>query len=449
MQESFNKLLFLLLLFNLLIKFLYAEPENQKPIPLSAHEIGSSLGEDFNQELPAETDLDDILNSSEIKLRLRNYYFNRGIPNSLDSYAWAQGAILSHKIGRVGGIFSMNTEFMTSLPIVAPDDHGGTGLLDKYQNEITKLGVLNPRLNFSGQVVSAYRQRYNMPYFNEQDSRIIPHTFEGYTIAQPNTTSKNFQYVAGYITKMKRRDSNQFEAISNIAGVTEKDTGAYFLGARQFITPKWSFSAIDYHIDDVLNILYADSVYQYKINSDIEHSFSVQYSRQSSVGDDLLTGQDFSTGFWGMQSITSLMGLVLKLSGNFNSEDADIKSPYGAYPGYNSGIVRDFNRAGQNSWQIGLSYDLARINLDGFQIATSYTKGNAAIDENTKVALPDESETDVTIDYRFNDSILKGLWLRLRSASINDPGIGHTQDFRIIVNYDFIILSKDQPDWFS
>ena len=420
-----------------------AEPENNVPIADSAHDIDSTFNREFSEEMAPETTFSELLNSSELSLKLRNFYMNRGKPQAIDSYAWAQGGILAHKIGRVGGIFSMDTELMGSFPLDAPEEHTGTSLLDKHQNDITTIGVANPRFTVEGQVISLYRQRYNLPYVNEQDSRMLPHTFEGYTIAQPLASSKTFQYITGYIHNMKKRDSENFISMSDAAGANEVDRGMILGGARAYINPDWSLSGINYYVEDVINIVYSDSVYKFKFNEEIEETLSAQYSYQSSVGDDLLRDQDYSTGFWGLQSATSYQGLVFKLAVNINNSGADIRTPYGVYPGYNSSIVTDFNRAGEDSWQIGVAYDLAKVGLNGFKVATSFVQGNSAIDEDSQENLADQNEADITLDYRVSEGALKGLWLRLRSASIHDEDAGDTQDFRVIINYDFDILKPE------
>jgi outer membrane porin, OprD family len=418
--------------------------DDLKPIPGSAYGIESSMDQEFAQEEPKETKLEELLESSEVSLKLRNYYLNRSKPTSIDSYGWAQGGILSHKMGRVGGIFSMTTEYMGSYPLEAPDEHGGTLLLDKHQIQIDVFGVVNPRFSYAGQVLSTYRQRYNLPFVNEQDNRVLPNTFEGYTIAQPLTSSKNFQYIAGYIDSIKKRDTERFVSMSDAAGVTQADRGMFVGGARYFPMPDLSIAGINYHVTDVMNIVYAESNYKFKICEDFEQVFSAQFAEQSSVGDDLLRGKDYSTGFWGVQSASSYEGFVFKVAATFNDETADIRSPYGSYPGYNSSIVEDFNRAGENAWQVGLSYDLAKVGLDGFKLSTAFIQGNDAISESTGGHLPNKAETDATLDYRVADGTLKGLWVRVRGAFIDDEKDGTTQDLRAIVNYDIALFGPQK-----
>ena len=60
------------------------------------------------------------------------------------------------------------------------------------------------------------------------------------------------------------------------------------------------------------------------------------------------------------------------------------------------------------------------------------------------IASPDASELDLTIDWRLNRGWSEKVWVRLRSAWVNQddafPGSDDLFDFRIIVNYDFDLL---------
>jgi len=62
----------------------------------------------------------------------------------------------------------------------------------------------------------------------------------------------------------------------------------------------------------------------------------------------------------------------------------------------------------------------------------------------TPKASPDQTEYNLTVDYRFAKEVADGLWIRLRGAWIdqdeNESGGDDFFDFRIIVNYNFDLL---------
>ena len=106
---------------------------------------------------------------------------------------------------------------------------------------------------------------------------------------------------------------------------------------------------------------------------------------------------------------------------------------WGGYPGYLSLIHKDFNRAGEDAWLIGLSYDFSRLGLPGLSAFTNFASGNTP-DSGSRASY-DQKEFDLTVDYRFSDA-LEGLWIRARTAHVDQDGDGEdSQDYRLIVNY--------------
>ena len=63
-----------------------------------------------------------------------------------------------------------------------PDDKDGTKLLAPGQEQITVLGEAFGAIRVLGQTVTGYRQLINRPFINPQDSRMMPNTFEAYTL---------------------------------------------------------------------------------------------------------------------------------------------------------------------------------------------------------------------------------------------------------------------------
>jgi len=414
-----------------------------QPAPESADELITSFDRGLEGEAAEPTRLEELLANSTVKLKLRNYYFNRKRPEKDDPLAWAQGGSVEYKVDKVGGIFGLAAEYFGSYKLYAPEDKDGSLLLEPGQNNIDTLGIANPKATYEGQVLSLYRQRIDLPFVNSQDNRMIPITFEAYTLAMPKVENERFQYALGYIAEMKKRNEESFQSMSEVAGVSGKERGMIMGGARYYILPELSLGGINYFVDDVLNIFYTESIYKTKIDEHLANTFSAQLADQRSVGEDLLRGIDYSTGFFGVQNALSYDSVTLKLAYTHDDPGADIRAPYGSYPGYNSSIVEDFNRAGEKTWQIGLAYSFARLGIKGLGISTGYIQGADAVDETTKASLPDKDEADVTIDYKLEEGALKGLWLRMRAGIVGEDGKGTTEDYRIIVNYEIPLYEPE------
>ncbi len=415
------------------------------PAPESADQLPNSFDQQLEGEEEKEIPIDEFLQSSQLTLHFRNYYLNRARPENTDPRAWTQGNSIEYKVGRVGGIFGLAVEYFGSFPLYSPEDHDGTLLLEPGQSEIDVLGVLNPRVNLFGQVLTLYRQKFDLPFLNQQDNRMIPNTFEGYAIGMPKSENEQFQYIVGYVDSMKKRESDSFISMSDAAGIGSKENGLTFAGLRYFVIPELSVGAINLFIPDIFNTAYVELVHKKKFDEDMANSFSFQYGDQRSTGEDLLRGDEFSSGFWGFLNSFSYKHAIFKAAFNMTDSAALVRSPYGSYAGYTSSIVEDFNRAGEKSWLLGGTYEFGRFGMKGLSFNAAYIHGFGAIDEITKESLADKAETDLTLDYRFQEGAVSGLWIRLRAAFIEEDEVGTTEDYRIIVNYDIPLYKPEAP----
>ena len=83
---------------------------------------------------------------------------------------------------------------------------------------------------------------------------------------------------------------------------------------------------------------------------------------QRSVGDDRLTGDRFDTHVVGGQVATSFRNAIFRAAFSSTDSGAQIRSPWGSYPGYIGLMQKDFNRADEDAWLAGLSYGEMRTN---------------------------------------------------------------------------------------
>jgi len=389
----------------------YIRDEN--PAPDSVEEVPDPINENFRVKPRRGAispylkdkikDLPPFFSDSHVVLNARSFYFDRSITGDVENVAWALGGSLSYESGLIKDIFSIGTELFTSQKLYGPEDKDGTLLLKPGQEGFTVLGRAYAKLNYQD-IISAsfYRQYYNLPYVNKQFSRMVPNTFEGYSVSGDLGLIK---YIAGYISKMKERNSDEFISMSNAAGVDEVDNGLFMLG-----------------------ILFEPHV-------------SAQFTDQSSIGDDLLTGSDFSTQVFSSRLVLSYEHTVLGFAFSTTSNDRRIISPYGGYPGYISLMVNDFNRAGEEAFLLGLSYNFGKIGLDWLSFVTLYAYGYDAIDPAIKEDRPDRKEFNITVDFRPKISENRDLWLRVRYANVDIDGQDDSvNDFRIILNYYFTAL---------
>jgi hypothetical protein len=260
---------------------------------------------------------------------------------------------------------------------------------------------------------------------------MAPNTFEAYTLSDSGHDS--FKYITGHITRMKKRNASSFEHISEAAGADNTDKGLSLLGALYTPRKNINIGAINHHAWDVMNIFYVEGHAAWEIDADTALRVSGQFTDQRSTGDELIG--DFETGMAGIKLDASYKHAILTLARTSVDNDTDMRSPFGGYPGFASIIIQDFNRAGEDAWLVGLSYEFSRFGLDGLSAFANLVDSDTP--DNGSAASPDQQELDFTVDYRFSGELLEGLWIRARAAFVDQDGSGaeDIDDYRVIVNY--------------
>jgi hypothetical protein len=233
---------------------------------------------------------------------------------------------------------------------------------------------------------------------------------------------------------MKTRNSDSFKHLSSIAGATGTNDGLFMAGARYRINKHTNFGAINFYSFNIMNIFYTEANHLIKITDNIPLKLSAQFTDQRSIGNENIGNFDTRTG--GVKASISYRGAVLTAAATITDKHAGIRSPYGGRPSYLSIIVKDFDRADEDAWLMGLAYDFSYIGLDGLSAYTNYAEGITP--DTGSAASPDQSEWDITIDYRPQIPILEGLWFRYRRAEIDQDGTGAIDlvDNRFILNWE-------------
>jgi hypothetical protein len=427
---------------------------DQEPVPDSVDQVVSPMELTFKEkpEIPRffpwlKEQLKDtpaFFRDTKLDLNIRTYYFYRDKYDNSKSEAWTLGGSLSYRSGWFLDHFGMGVVLYTSQPLYAPDDRDGTLLLKPGQEGYTVVGQLYARVKLiEDNFINLYRYQYNTPFINQNDSRMTPNTFEGYTFTGAyggKDGAPGFNYGFGFIDRIKLRNADRFISMSKAAGA-DVNRGVVTGGGR--VSYKgFTFGAINYYSSDIINIFYTEGTYKLLVTDRLGLLFSGQFTDQRSVGDDLLTGSSFNTNQFGIKAETSYGGSILTLAWTKASRGADLQSPWGGYPGYTSVQVQDFNRAGEGAFMVKASYDFTRLGLEGVAAYVLFVHGWGRVDPSTKNSVPNENEFDADLQWRPPWKFLKGLWLRVRYANVHQyqrPS-NTINDFRVIVNYDFPLL---------
>jgi hypothetical protein len=213
------------------------------------------------------------------------------------------------------------------------------------------------------------------------------------------------------------------------------------MGAVRYdFTDDINLGATSQYAWEFMNTFYAEFNGLWRFGGDWALRLGGQYTDQRSVGDEI--GGDFDTHVYGAKVAASHRGATLTLAFSSTDDGAGIRNPYGGYPGYLSLMIESFNRADEDAWLVGASCDFSEIGLPGLSSFVNYAQGDTP--DSGSNASPDQWEFDFTVDYRFQNRLFKGLWLRARAAFVDRDddvaGAGDVEDIRVILNYDLPIL---------
>jgi hypothetical protein len=336
-------------------------------------------------------------------------------------------------------VLSVGAELYDAEKLEGEDDEPGTGLLLPVQEGYTVLGRAYLALRRGKQEAVLFRQTLDLPYVNRNDSRMSPNTFEAYTFSgavEPGRWVERINYVAGYVDKIKPRNAEKFIDMAKAAGAAGTDRGLVTAGARFQVSEHLAMGGVNHYVEDVINMAYAAMDFTGDLTDEVALRLESQFSHQASVGDNRLTGDAFDTWNLGARAAVSFHRLVLKAALSTTDRGDRIRNPYGSYPGYVSLMQKDFNRAGEDAWLVGASYDFKDWGLDGLSMFANYAEGTGARDVQG-VFSDDLREFDVTADYRFRKGVARGLWLRVRWSTLDLEGVDdHSTDFRVTMNYE-------------
>jgi hypothetical protein len=419
-----------------------------QPAPASVEEMEGSLERDLEEKPDRPvgpfrhwmSTRPPFLRDSHLDLKLRTYYFDRTNTDGSEQETWAAGGSLAFRSGRWRDFLSVGAELFTSQRLYGPRDRDGLQMLRPRQVGLAVLGKAHLDLHYREILMARlYRQDFELPYLNRQDSRMIPNTFEAYVL---RGQLPGFEFISGHVTQMKTRGSRKFVSMSEAAGAkSSKDRGLSMVGARYSPREGVSIGAIDYYAWDVMNILYAEANYTRKLSDEIGLKLSGQFTHQASIGEELLGDSSFDTYVWGGRAALSRRGAILLVAFSSTSDHAAIKSPYGSYPGYVSLMRKDFDRAGELGWLVGASYNFEQLGIRGVSAFANFARGTSARDPSPGDSLPNQEEFNVTIDYRLPEGRLEGFWIRLRYAFLDvDGDADPAHDLRVLLSYQIPIF---------
>jgi outer membrane porin, OprD family len=365
-------------------------------------------------------------------VQLRTYYMNKESLTGVQSEAWALGGWAGVRSPWWGDLFQVGLVGFTTQRLYGPEDKDGTLLLAPGQHPITVLGEAFGAVKLFDQTLTGYRQIIDRPFINPQDNRMIPNTFEAYTVTG---SASDVRYTGGYITKIKTRNSNSFVPMSTVAGGTGDHQGVVYAGGT------WNFSQRGYmRMDeqygvDTFNTFYVDGKVPIEIDDKTSLTLGAQYYPQKSVGDAQIGS--FSTWGAGLQAAIAYGPFGGQLYYTQTGTGFNTQNPWGDHPSYLNLQQVAFNTAGERALGIGGTVNFASLGVPGFTAAAVYASGRDRVDAQTGAPIPDRNETDIRFDYAFaKGTVLEGLIATFRASWLHQNGSPQTAtELRAYLNY--------------
>ena len=389
----------------------------------------------------ALADTTPFLRDTDFRLHFRSYYFNRDNPSGSENEAWAFGGWASYRSGWLLETFGIGATFYGSAPLYAPEDKDGTLLLKPGQKGYYVIGEAYGALRYQDYALfKGYRQLVDQSYINPQDNRMTPNTFEGVTLGG----KVGFvQYLAGYLWKIKPRNSDKFVSMAEQAGATGSNDGVIMGGVRLTPLPGLRLDLTEQYGINTFNTVYLEGEYLLPLDGDWKLRLGAQYTDQRAVGDALVANaatKNWITQVGGARVQALYQDLTLSAGFSITASGNTIQSPWGTYPGYLSLIQQDFDQANEKAWLVGLAYDFSKTVTQGLSANFNFAWGTGAINPQTTAKVGDEKEYDLTVDYRppwRKPSFLQGMWLRVRGVILDQQDANELGwQIRLILNWE-------------
>ncbi len=375
------------------------------------------------------------LDDTKADVQLRAMLLDRDKFDDSELSSIALGGYMGFKTGYFRDRLAFGATAYTSQKLYGPLDKDGAGLLQTGQESYTVLGEVYGQFRFTDDItLDMGRKAMNTPYINKSDTRMTPNTFQSLMLmgsVSNEESDSEWRFGFGYVDEMKKRNSTEFVSMAQVAGAPDGVERGVYAGGANYKRGPLSIGAVNYYSDDIINIFYTEAKYDIPLSETLKLKLAAQYSAQDSTGGELLTGGDFSTSQYGIKAELGVGNALLTTAWNSTDDGADLVSPWGSIPSYNSVQVQDFNRAGEDSLMLRAGYNFKSIpSLSAYAL---WVNGSQPADP----LQSEQDEYDFNVQWSIKEGTFKGLSIRARYAVVTQEiGGSDLQDFRIIVNYD-------------
>jgi hypothetical protein len=333
----------------------------------------------------------DAFKNGKVSGEIRAGYVNQNNEGTTaDNQNYAIGGQLGFETAAVNGISAGAVFYTTQRLGDKGTDDLGTSLFDSNNNSYSILGQAYIQANMGNTTLKAGRQQIDTPFADSDDIRMIPNLFEAYVLS--NTDIADTTLIAAKVNKWSGVDTDAAEKWHRVGG----EDGTVMLAAIYGGIENVELSAWYYDVDAVAKITYLEA------STEIAGiALAAQYANFS---EDKNSNTDGS--IWGLSAEYGIADTGLTLMAAYNKESNDdghsIINGFGGGPYFTSmdeGTMEMDNEDGKGV-MFGATYEPME-NL-------AFTVAHAQF-EDSEASQTEVEETDVVVEYAFNDSLSAAL----------------------------------------
>ena len=367
------------------------------------------------------------------------------------------GGWLYGTTGELADFLSFGATYNFVQPIWSPEQYPFNFILkDTSQSGYGVVGELNARLRYETNTFVIGRQTIRNQwfmdgvyrFFNKLDQSMVgPRdirgmnwiTYEAATL-QGRAFDNSLRYYAGYVTGVKQVNDDQFRNLYqggwNVftypSASREGDSdGMAYVGMNWKPTNDSMISASYHNVQNMLNMVYADFDYVFRMEDKKYFRVGVQGMYQESNGQSLMrgvngsAGPSFNTNYGGIYvEARPVAWWIPYAMAGLTSDRNQIYSPFSIGPSYLVQRIGENSRAGERTWILGTVFDFGSFGVNGLSFDITYgQRTNRNVDGASNLPVADWDEMATDLIYIFpQDGFFKNLRARARYAKVWQKG---------------------------
>jgi len=443
----------------------------------------------------AVNSFDEMFSEGVLYGRLRSNMFhwdweNEKPGSTADNSAWGVGGSLIYSTGYLNG-FGATAGMYTTHTIETDNQETSGGVTfdagkagkDTYSRadgsgaHIDVLALAYLEYKFAKSSIKVGRQIFESTMLRSNDTKMIPNTFEGYSIESKDLADTKLR--AAYFTRQKLRDHRDFHSIIAFDGRDENDDAGTHKGLTianikaegAEVEPDMIVATVEnksikglklnldgMYIDEFVSSAIAEVNYEIGLgDSGWKLTPGARYIHQmdegaGKIGGAALSGKANLGGYTDEDSVDASAWMARlelkkgagKIMAGYSeiSDDADLIAPWRGFPtgGYTRSMAQYNWEANTKSWMIKGAYDLGKAGIvSGLRGSLDY----AYMDyDQTKIDAGSIGKTDrgiIHLDMQKTFDSAPNLELKLRAAMVDADASPNSTDYQSYNEYRFEI----------